>query len=68
MRIQAPTAVMISLTIAVTAAIGVGCGPSGSSRTTDLTSPTSSAAGTQVKQPLGASSAGGAGTRPAPAH
>lgn len=63
MRIPALTASIIGLMIA---ALSVGCG---SKTSTDLTSPTSTAPGTQVKQPLGASSAGGTGLeRPAPAH
>ncbi len=63
MRIPALTASMVGL---VLAALSVGCG---SKTSTDLTSPTSTAPGTQVKQPLGASSASGtASERPAPAH
>ena len=65
MRLRAFAPLMIALSIS---ALVVGCNSKGSSGTTDLTSPTSSAAGTPVKQPLGASSAGGTGTKPAPAH
>lgn len=64
MRIPALTASIVGLVIA---ALSVGCG---SKTSTDLSSPTSTAPGTQVKQPLGASSAGGAASAkpPTPAH
>jgi hypothetical protein len=63
MRIPALTA---SIVVLVIAALGVGCG---SKTSTDLASPTSTAPGTPVKQPLGASSASGTSSaRPAPAH
>ncbi len=63
MRIPALTASIVGLVIA---ALSVGCG---SKTSTDLTSPTSTAPGTQVKQTLGASSANATGSaRPAPAH
>lgn len=66
MRVHALAPLLIGLSIA---AIGVGCGRSGGSGGPDLTSPTSSAPGTLVKQPLGASSVNGAGSaKPAPAH
>jgi hypothetical protein len=63
MRLPALAPLLIGLTIA---AIGVGCGRQSSSTTTDLASPTSSAPGTLVKQPLGASSVGGAVKPPPP--
>jgi hypothetical protein len=63
MRIHGLAPLMIGLAVAT---IAVGCGRSGSPATTDLTSPTSSAPGTVVKQPLGSSSAGAAASaRPA---
>jgi ABC-type phosphate transport system substrate-binding protein len=66
MRVHALAPLLVGLSIA---AIGVGCGRSSGSSSPDLTSPTSSAPGTLVKQPLGASSVNGAGSsRPAPVH
>lgn len=62
MRIPALTASMVGLVIA---ALSVGCG---SKTSTDLASPTSTAPGTPVKQPLGPSSAGGAASARPPAH
>jgi len=64
MRIPALTASIVGLMIAT---LSVGCG---SKTSTDLTSPTSTAPGTLVKQPLGTSSAIGAGSAkpPTPAH
>ena len=62
MRLRAFALLLIAFS---TAAFGVGCDSKASSGTTDLTSPSSSAPGTQVKQPLGASSAG---TKPAPSR
>lgn len=61
MRLRAFAPLLIALS---TAALGVGCNSKGSSGTPDTTTPTSSAAGTQVRQPLGASSVGDAGTKP----
>jgi hypothetical protein len=65
MRVHALAPLLVGLSIA---AIGVGCGKSSSSSSPDLTSPTSSAPGTLVKQPLGASSVGGAAKPPPAAH
>jgi hypothetical protein len=67
MRVHALAPLLVGLSIA---AIGVGCGRSGGQSSPDLTSPTSTAPGTLVKQPLGASSVGGAASaKPAaPAH
>ncbi len=48
------------------AAIGVGCGRQSSSTGSDLGSPASSAPGTLVRQPLGASSVGGPVKPPPP--
>jgi hypothetical protein len=64
MRLSALAPLLIGLSIV---AIGVGCGRSSSSGSADLTSPTSSAPGTPVKLPLGASSVNGAASA-RPAH
>jgi hypothetical protein len=65
MRVRAFAPLMIALSIA---AIGAGCNSKSSSGTTEAAATASSAAGTPVRQPLGASSVGGAGTKPVPAH
>ncbi|MEP7124487.1 MAG: hypothetical protein ABJE95_26400 [Byssovorax sp.] len=66
MRVPALAPLLIGLAIA---AIGVGCGRSSGQSSPDLASPTSSAPGTLVRQPLGASSVNAAGTaKPAPAR
>ena len=65
MRLHALAPLTVALSIA--AAIVAGCGRSGSSSSPDLASPSSSAPGTVVRQPLGASSVNGAGSaKPAP--
>ena len=63
LRVFAPLLLVISV-----AALVAGCNSKSSSGTTDVTSPTSSAAGTPVRQPLGASSVGGVKPAPAPSR
>lgn len=61
-RVFAPLMIAISISIA---ALGVGCNSKSSSGTNDVAAPASSAAGTPVRQPLGASSVN---AKPAPSR
>ena len=63
MRLRAFAPLLIGLSIA---ALGAGCNSKSSAGTTEVTAPASSAAGTPVRQPLGASSVGG--VKPAPSR
>lgn len=65
MRVRAFAPLLVALSVV---ALGLGCNSKGSSGTNDVAAPPSSAAGTPVRQPLGASSVGGAAAKPAPSH
>ena len=65
MRVRAFAPLMIAISVA---ALVAGCNSKSSSGTIEATAPASSAAGTPVRQPLGASSVGGPAAKPAPSR